>query len=117
VETQTIDITPNWPTLVRFFGSDCDRNLPGKTQKCVGVAILPGDGGIRALVRSGREPHYKFATYTKIEGRWLRAWDQRAWDDEVKTIPFIWGEMDADAPRTTMWEYADVTFGGPGAEA
>jgi hypothetical protein len=116
VNVRTVDVTPNWPTLVRFFGADCDRNLRGATQKCVGVAILPGEGGIRTLVRSGHAPNYKFVTYTKVEGRWMRAWDQREWDDEVKGLTYIWGEVDHGTPRMTAWEYAEVDFGGPGPE-
>jgi len=115
----TIDVTPNWPFLVRFFGSDCERTLKGKTQKCVGVALMPGDykgAAILALVRSGNVARPKLTVYAKHEGVWLKSRSEWSWS-EVKRKAFIWGEIDYDCPRTDMWEYTDVSFGGPGAKA
>lgn len=114
-EVITLDVTPHWPTLIRFFGADCERCLHGKTQKVVGVAIMPADGGIRAYVRSGGQ-RPKFAVYTKHEGRWMKMWSQPGWTETRRTA-FIWGETDFDSTRMEMWEYADVSFGGPGVKA
>jgi hypothetical protein len=113
---RTINITPNWPTLVRFFGADCERSLRGKTQKTVGVALMPGDyqgAAILALVRSGDPARPKLAVYAKHEGVWIRSRSEFSWS-EVKRKAFVWGEIDIDAPRTDVWEYTDVSFGGTG---